>query len=206
LHDLIDKFKGFQRDGSMEGHAAVGDRVDLIVDRANKNNYDLICMGISGESAVDDLFMGNTTLGVVRNASTPILVVPRDAKPSVLKTIVLAVDNHGISTPGLLRQLVALAKLQGTEIKVYHHATPGQPDQMPPSVEKELEGLTFSYHSVIPETDDISEGIQHFVKEQHADLLCLIRRRRGFLSRLFSENVSRDSLFDSKIPILIVKD
>ncbi len=206
LDALIEEYKGFQRDGSLEAHAAVGDRVDLIVDRADKKGYDLICMGISGESAVDDFFMGNTTLGVVRNANTPILVVPRHAKPMVLKTIVLAVDQQGISTPGLLKQLVAFAKLQNSQIKVYHHAKDDKPEPMPPSVEAELKGLEFSYHSVTPETDDISESIQQFVKEQNADLLCLIRRRRGFFSRLFSENVSRDSLFDSKIPILIVKD
>ena len=206
LQALIDQYREYQRKGTLETRAAVGDRVDLIVDRADKNAYDLICMGISGESAVDDFFMGNTAVGVMRNASTPILVIPKEANPIVLKTIVLAVDQQGISTPGLLKQLVAFAKIQGTVVKVYHQATEGQPDAIPPSVAAELEGLHYTYHSEIPDTSHISEGIQHFVKQQDADLLCLIRRRRGFLSRLFSENVSRDSLFDSKIPILIVKD
>jgi len=53
----------------------------------------------------------------------------------------------------------------------------------------------------------VSDSIKAFVESQEqADLLCLINRSKGWLGRLFKENVTADSLIDSPIPLLVIKD
>ncbi len=192
--------------GSMDIALARGDSINLIVDRAATNKYNLICLGSTGESDLPDFLFGSTTLGVVRHAKTPILAVPKEAKPHPLENIVLAVDGEGIDQPHLLDNLVALAKSRDARVLIYHHAEEDSSNELHPSIAKALHGVDYEYHVLVPETDDISESIKAFVNEQKADLLCLIRRKRGFISRMFKENVTHDALFDIHIPLLIFKD
>ena len=49
--------------------------VELILERANKENADLIVMASHGRTGVPRFFMGSVTDGVLRQASCPVLVV-----------------------------------------------------------------------------------------------------------------------------------
>ena len=79
--------------------------------------------------------------------------------------------------------------------------------ELHPSIADALKGLNYSYHAIETGIDDISDSIKLFVEQQeNADLLCLINRQKGLLGRLFKENVTSDSLIDSPIPLLVIKD
>ena len=53
----------------------LGDHAQVIIDIANKNNYDLIIMGSRGMSAFKELLLGSVSFKVTHHARCPVMVV-----------------------------------------------------------------------------------------------------------------------------------
>jgi nucleotide-binding universal stress UspA family protein len=59
---------------------ATGSPIQAIVDTAKKNAADFIVMGSHGHTALYDLVVGSTTHGVLKRATSPVVVVPSQKK------------------------------------------------------------------------------------------------------------------------------
>lgn len=207
LEQILEKFRPTLEKGSLQGQIARGHIEDLIVDKAKKEKFDLIVMGSEGETGLGTLLFGSTSLEVTRRSSVPVVVIPQGAEPRPIKNIILAVDGAGISSPELLKPLAELARLRDASFQVFHKKMDEEESaELHPSVAQALEGLDYTYHCEETETDDISDSIKDFVEKHDGDLLCLIHRRTGLFSRLFKEKVTRDSLIDNAIPLLVIVD
>jgi nucleotide-binding universal stress UspA family protein len=53
----------------------LGDHAQVIIDAANKNDYDLIIMGSRGLSAFKELLLGSVSFKVMHHARCPVMVV-----------------------------------------------------------------------------------------------------------------------------------
>jgi len=53
---------------------------------------------------------------------------------------------------------------------------------------------------------NINEMINSFAKKTNADLLCLIRRKRGLLHELLNPSVTKKEMISSEVPLLILHD
>lgn len=66
---------------AMENNVLIGTLLDLgdysqvIIDTANKNNYDLIVMGSRGMSVFKELLVGSVSFKVMHHAKCPVMVV-----------------------------------------------------------------------------------------------------------------------------------
>lgn len=64
------------RDGvQVETLLEVGDHAQVIIDTANKGNYDLIIMGSRGLSPFKELLLGSVSFKVMHHARCPVMVV-----------------------------------------------------------------------------------------------------------------------------------
>ncbi len=193
--------------GTIEGKAIKGDPISIIAKTAEKGDFDLIIMGTRGQGGLQGMLFGQTALGVIRRAPTPVVAIPSGAEPRPVHSIVFALDSKGISSPKQLDSLVTIAKIRNAKIFVFHKGDPGEATpELDPAVKTALSGLHYTYACETEGPEDISESIKEFVEKNRADMLCLIRRRRSIIERLFSENVTHDSLLESSIPILIIKE
>jgi nucleotide-binding universal stress UspA family protein len=209
LEESLEKARPTLENGSLQGQIARGDIEDLIVDKAKKEKFDLIVMGSEGETGLGTLLFGSTSQEVTRRSSVPVVVIPQGAEPRHIQNIVLAVDGQGISSPDLLSPLVELARLRNAKIQVFHKIMKEEDKEsaeLHPSIAQALEGLDYTYHCEETDTDDISDSIKEFVEAHHGHLLCLIHRHKGLFARLFKEKVTRDSVTDNAIPLLIIAD
>jgi len=53
----------------------LGDHAQVIIDVANKNNYDLIIMGNRGLGAFKELLLGSVSFKVMHHARCPVMIV-----------------------------------------------------------------------------------------------------------------------------------
>lgn len=53
----------------------LGDYSQVIIDTANKNNYDLIIMGSRGMSVFKELLVGSVSFKVIHHAKCPVMVI-----------------------------------------------------------------------------------------------------------------------------------
>ncbi|HMN91306.1 MAG TPA: universal stress protein [Saprospiraceae bacterium] len=188
---------------TIESKIVKGSAVDTICEVAEKQDFDLIIMGTQGASGLAEIFIGSTTNGVLKNTGVPVLAIPADFAFRPIKNVVLAVDEEEDFDPELLQPLVQIVRSQNAMLRVYHKDVHN--DGPNTAVDALLEGLERSYHYEL-DTDNINLSITKFVEEIHADMLCMIRRRRSFLESVFHESVTTKAVFNSPIPLLILQE
>jgi nucleotide-binding universal stress UspA family protein len=206
LLNIINKVEPKLRNGaSIESRLIQGEAVSTIGKLADKSRYDLIIMGTKGASGIKEIFTGSITNGVIKAADTPVIAVPEDFDYQPIDKIVFAVDRQGISNPEVTSTLTKLAKGVGAEVLVFHQASNLSPRPVNPSVELFLDGISPSYHYEL-NSDDVLESISDFVTECSAGLLCMVRRKRGFLEKVFHKSATSKTVFNSPVPLLVLKD
>ena len=190
---------------SVNGVVIQGEPVDSILDRTARQTYDLVVMGTEGETGIKGFLVGSVTLEVIRRTRQPVLAIPVNAKLTLPQRMIFALDDQGISTTGVLRPLREIAAAFDAEVKIYHQGREVKtvvPDLL---VDEALDGLRHSFHQEASE-EEVWESILQYTLDQKGDLLCLIRRERGLLERLFHHSVTREELSSSPVPLLILHD
>lgn len=181
------------------------DVATTIVDQADRGAYDLIIMGTQGSTGLEGIFLGSTTTNVLRRTHKPVLAVPAGFRFQGLQTIVLAMDEMGVSHAGVLNPLLQVARRFSARIHIFHKDAGDDDSGVDPSVAIFLDTIEHSFHYQL-DPGHLNESIGDFVEETNADLLCMIRRRRGFLRDLFHVSATRRELFRSAVPLLVLHD
>ncbi len=194
-----------ENDVTLNSQILQGDTVRLITDFAQHNQYDLILMGTQGASGLREIFLGSTTNAVMQKAALPVLAVPSGYVFREVDKIVFAVDEAGVTQPSITRPLVDLAKSLAVPVCVFHQAEPFAKDGIDPSVDIFLEGVEHSFHYELEE-DRIVDSINRFVADTGAQMLCMLRRRRGFLEEVFHVSVTSREVFNAPVPLLILQE
>lgn len=179
--------------------------IQFIAKMADQSGYDLIVMGTQGASGLKEIFIGSVTNGVIRNTHTPILAIPKDYEYRPVKNIIFAVDEQGISAPEVTLPLVKLAKGYEAKVRIYHLDTGADSDGIDPTIDQYLKGVEHSFHYEL-QGDKIIDSINQFVEDYDAELLCLIRRKRGFLEDIFHVSITSREAFHSEVPLLVLHD
>lgn len=182
-----------------------GYTVPFITNMAESDDFDLVVMGMKGVSALEEVFIGSTANGVLRRTKVPLLVVPLVVPVQAIRKIVFAVDDQQISAYGVVWPLARIAKTNKAEIMVYHLDQGAEDGGINPMVDRFLEGIESTYHTTVGE-GKIHDNINQFVQANAADMLCMIRRQKGFFTRLFNPSTIRKEVFNCSVPLLVLHD
>ena len=176
-----------------------GDAVSTIANLGKE--YDIIVMGTKGASGLKEVFIGSVAGGVITKTNAPVLVVPGEYKYKAPKNIVLAVCGQPLSDESVLQPLHAIAALCDSKIKVLHIA-----DEETPSLKEVLSAIGSLDYSVVYKfgSSDVNQRINKFLEESNSELLCLIRRKRGFFKRIMGDSVTLKQTFNCSIPLLVL--
>lgn len=205
LHLLRAAEARLQRGARIDSRIGRGETAPLIAETAEAGDYDLIIMGTQGASGLQDIFLGSTTASVLRRTNTPVLAIPRAASYHPLRRIVLALDEAGPANAAVLQPLLQLAGRFGAHLHVYHKDQGKADDGIDPAIEQFLGAIEHSYHYELDQ-DRLSQSINDFVADVDADLLCMIRRPRGFLDTIFRASATTREVFHTAVPLLVLHD
>ena len=122
-----------------------------------------------------------------------------------LKNTIFAIDQDEISGREVVEPLIKIARTCNAKINVFHQDTGGLDTGIKAQIRQLLDPLEATYHFSLDE-QHINESIKSFVAEMDADLLCMIRRKRSFLERIFHQSVTKEEVFHSQIPLLVLHD
>lgn len=171
---------------------------------------DLIIMGITGATRLDQILVGSNTLHVIEQDFCPVMIIPPDAQYHTIKTIVFASDFKDVeaSTPILsLRKLLNMFKPtlhvvnvdheHYVELTVEYKAERAKLDKM-------LDGFQPEYSFI--RMYDFVDSINLFASDRNADLIITVPKKHGFLSGLFKTSHTKKLAYHSHIPILAVQE
>ncbi len=191
---------------TIDTHTVDGDPGSTITRVAKAKGYDLIVMGTKGSTAARELFTGSVANSVIKNSKLPVLAVPSSVAFTDVKRVLLSVDERPIAGSGVLQPLLDLLRAYGAELIIYHGDEDGDGKGYDPQLPTYLSGINHRFEVRSGKEDSVLGGIQQAVAATGADLLCMIYHDHGFFGRIFNESTVSKVVFDSSVPLLVLRD
>jgi nucleotide-binding universal stress UspA family protein len=206
------KFKKLENDYlknsniAYETYTVMGFVHDEIKEFAKQNNIDLIIMGTTGASGIQELLVGSNASSVVAKSQIPVLVIPPSSTYHELKHIVYSSDYNEPEFPAVSR-LIYFAELFDANISVLH--IKNEADNF---FDSENNFFVRNKHNIsyekikmvkLPE-GDVMDKINEFVENDHADMLVMAKHNRTFFDKIFHRSLSKHMTFHTKIPLLVL--
>ncbi|MGZ4059478.1 MAG: universal stress protein, partial [Bacteroidia bacterium] len=186
---------------------ACGFPIDEINSFVEKNNVDLIVMGMRGGGYLSEKLIGSITTGLIKKSNCPVLVINKQQKFKKLKKIVLAYDYKKVPaklTLGPLKEFVKLFQSKVYVLNVVNGVKKTAVKKSVTGIEECLEGIDHSFHFV--ENEDTISGINEFVSSEKADMIAIIPRRHKFMDTILHERNTKRMAFHTSIPLLALHD
>lgn len=186
------------------------DFVDGLEKTARHLSADLIIMGITGKSAIAQVFFGSNTLKMSERKVCPVLIVPQDAPFKQVKNVMLTSDfvNTSDSTPSApIKKFLDLVKgnlhIVNVNSELYI--------SLSETHEKEKQDMKKLFAEYNPEfyfmrLYDVDEAINLFAESRNIDLIIVVQKNRSFIDKLLKGSRTKTLSYHSKMPILVMHE
>ena len=175
-----------------------------------KENPDIVVMGINGATRIEQILIGSNTLGLINRSFVPIMIIPPDARYRKIRKVIYASDmnNVELTTPvGTLRNVLDIfgPKLMIAHVShdYYLEVTPALKAERK-KLDQLLDGFEAEYH-YLPWAD-FTESINRFAEENEADLVITVPRKHSFVNKIFTTSHTKKLAYHSHLPVLALPE
>ncbi len=165
-------------------------------------DIDLILLEPRTNSIKDEVFLGKTSGKIIKQTDIPALIVPEGYNFKPINSILMAIKSALIKKEGVLEPLKTVKNDFNSSINLLLVKTPFYKDT-DFNVASDLKALVDS----TTETENATtfQGVLEHYKDYNPDLLCVVRRSRGFFGKLWEKNVIlKKDFYVSSIPVLVL--
>lgn len=174
------------------------DTIELVCQMAE---IDLIILEPRTNSIKDEVYLGKTSGKVIKQTEIPSLIVPEGYQYKPISSILMAMKSATIKREGVLNPLKDIQQLSKAKIDLLLVKTPfhnaGDFD-----VNEELAAMVSS--TVQSDNATTYQGVLEHYKSHNPDLLCVVRRKRGFFTKLWENNTILKKDFYITLPVLVL--
>lgn len=182
-----------------------GSIVDAICETATQYKVDLIVMVTSGASDLGSFFIGTTSEKVSKKAPCPVLIVPDGLTHFKIEKLCFALKSTYSDQKGTVSLVPKIIDLFTAELSIVLISERDEIDetseflQIPNALQKLSNSFQVIDHNV-PE-----EAISEFLTDSDSDMLILYDEEQGFFDGIFNPGLRKKLVFNSDIPLLILK-
>jgi nucleotide-binding universal stress UspA family protein len=199
IQKRINKIHKARPDITIDYKIIKGDIVDSIRRQVDITNADLVIMGCQGKDENAETFLGSTAGSIVKATNIPVLLIPPRNKFHGIRKVVFAVKNTSVRFMGTLEPIIDIKQIFKPHIQLLHLGE--EPDPIPDQ--------SFSIVQLINDitrygNDNFNESINEYLDQHHADLLVVIRRKRGFLEKTLGPTRTPADKFNVDIPVMVL--
>ena len=178
-----------------------GDLIDTIELACKAADIDLMLVEPRTTSVKDEVFLGKISGKIIKHTQIPALIVPENTVFKPMTNILFGVKSAVLRKPESLNPLKEIKLKFQTKVNLllvkttfYKPSDFNLSEEMKVLVDsvKKTENPT-TYHGVLQHQESINP-----------DLLCVVRRKRGFFTKHWEKNVILKKEFSSKIPVLVL--
>ena len=174
------------------------------------NSIDLVVMGITGATRLEQIFMGSNTLSFVNEGICPVIIVPPHAVFTKIEDVMFLSDFKNVeqTTPvSTIMNILDLFKpvLHIVNVDSEHYV------ELTEEYKREREKLERMFSDYSPEFAfirlyDFLDAVSSFAHDRSIDLIITVPRKHSFLQGLFTTSHTRKLAYHSHVPILAVHD
>ncbi len=171
-----------------------------------KYKADLIIMGTKGISNLKNAIWGSIASNVIRQTSIPVLAIPQYYNEFKFDHILFAIDNPTFDHKKTLGPLLEIKKRTRAKVTSFNMAVPitiphnGKEDYLTTS--DLIENLSDDYHQSFDH--NLKKSIVQYSLKNNVDLICMMRKDRGFFIDLMHSSETQKVIFDTPVPLLIL--
>jgi nucleotide-binding universal stress UspA family protein len=169
---------------------------------------DLVIMGISGTSRMEQVLIGSNTLGVVRKDSFPVLIIPPGAKYERIHSVVFATDFKDVAHTTPIPSLRKLLAMFRPELHVVH-VEENEEVVFADSFRKEKEAMDKLLFGFNPEysfldSGNFSKDISNFVQTKKVNLIITVPHRHQSIKEMFTSTHTEKLVYHTHVPVLAI--
>ena len=202
MNGLIKQMEKAHRDVSFIPKILPTDASSTICDMGNSGKYDYIFMGTKGASGLKEVFMGSVAGAVIAGTSAPVLVVPANYEFKPSSEILMTVGKDPVEG-SVVEPLIELLNITGDQLKLVHVLKNSEENKG--AIPGKLESLVTEEEYIVG-SGDLNKDLNSYIKEDDAQLLCMVRTNKGFFNRFFGGSVTLKQTFNSPIPLLVLHE
>lgn len=173
-------------------------------------DIDMVIMGITGATRLEQIFIGSNTLDMVKTGLCPVLIVPPNANFRQIKKVVLASDLKDVATTTPIAPIKAVLDLFKPTlhiVNVDHEHYVAVTDEYKAEINV-LEKMLADYK---PEfffirQYDFLDAISQYAQDKEIDLIITIPKKNSFLGGIFKTSHTKKLAYHSHIPIVAVHE
>lgn len=198
--DLADNYPGLR----VRTESRLGDVNEELYNLGKEVNPIAIVMGSHGESGLERLIFGSTTLSVIRYSKYPVIAVPAHFKTFSLKNVVLAVDLQG-DRKMPFETILELLELLHVNVNVVHVTNGGKnnTELQRDILLNQLQPLHPTYKII--QNEKVREGLLNYLTEVQADLLIVLPHEHNLMERLFFKLHTLDIVKHAPVPVMTIR-
>jgi nucleotide-binding universal stress UspA family protein len=168
---------------------------------------ELIALGCKGETALEHFLLGSIALEIIKNIHHPMIIIPRKAKYSIPEKIVFATDLKEINISKTATPLNNLVKTFNSELLFLNVLEDDYLNRIEAEekIASHFPGVKLSFHFIDNE-GDICKSILHFMDENNATMLTLIRHHHNFFQRIFHPHIIKKMITHPHHPMFILHE
>lgn len=165
-------------------------------------DIDLILIEPRTNSVNEEVYLGKTSGKIIKQTSIPALIVPEGYKYKPIVYILMALKSAIMKKEGALTPLIQIKTQFKSIVNLLLVKTPFYNDgdfDVPEELAVLVTKTTYS------ENATTFQGVLENYKENDPDLLCVVRRKRGFFTKLWEKNTILKKDFHSPtLPVLVL--
>lgn len=179
-----------------------GKLVDTIELICQAEDIDLILIEPRTNSIKEEVYLGKTSGKIIKQTNIPALIVPENFKFIPIENILVALKSAIITKSAVLAPLIALKNQFKSKIELLLVETPFHNDS-DFDVDEALARLVS--HTSYSGNATTVQGVLENYKDSNPDLLCVVRRKRGFFTKIWENNtILKKDFNNSALPVLVL--
>lgn len=178
-----------------------GKLIDTLELACKAADVDLVLIEPRTNSIKDEVYLGKTSGKIVKQMDVPALIVPEGYKFSVISNILMAVKSAIIKKEGVLKPLIAIKDKFKATTDLLLVKTPFHKEG---DFELHKDLKTIVNNITTTENPTTFQGVLEHFQSHNPDMLCVVRRKRGFFAKKWEKNTILKKDFYSRIPVLVL--
>ncbi len=175
-----------------------------------EKDIDLICMGTQGATGAKQVFMGSTTVKVLKKISNcAILAVPDDYNFQSLKSLAFPTDFSKKYEKHQLSPMTELASLWKTKIQIVHVAVEFELNEQQlinqKLLKERLDDLNVTFYNIDFEAN-VEHTLEKFMEDTRIEMMALVQYKHSFWEKIIGEPVVKKMTFHTKVPLLVLPE
>jgi nucleotide-binding universal stress UspA family protein len=187
---------------SVIAHPIKGDPVEGVERLCKHIDIDLMVLSPRSNSVNDEVYLGKMTGKLVKQTDLPTIIVPRDYTFSWPKTVLITFKDGRFTREKMLDPLAFIVKQSQAALHLLHVHTPDATEETR-TLEHSVSEWVTSYTNT--ENATTYQGLLEHFQTFNPDMLCVVRRKRGFFKKLWEKNVVLKKEFFTTKPLLILR-